>query len=677
MLNGVSDVLTPWTALRILQIMEAASAFRNAGGSAPHGGGSADGGADMELLLRLANQLPDVAGRVMTAPLFAQRPLVESYNGDSASLTMEAFDTSSDGASSMSITYEDARHMCMAALAARRGMWDGEPWNSSASSTHEAKLHCSPAHTAPQTAAAELEEVGFAAEFLEPCLRGSFPDVAAALRHVLPEVGGGLSLGSDAADAQSAIQRGTPDMFHGALSSISRPPPIPPAAPLANGTPSPSAIDDGAPTTSLRLHLAQKLHSAASATPRSLVLETIPPPSLLPIAARGPPGHPMFDGGCVAYTFSTAEREELLASLRTGPPPLHVFGKEEVAAHCRPGGQSRHQASTPLPPGAGPAAAATMHFPRSSFASTAARGAPGSGITDDDGWSASSGWSSRSSSRPRINVDGGKAAEEAPRDMLAVDAVNSESRPGSRAVAPAVDGPTSEVALETPSRGTNGNTRTWVDDDADLVLENGRITIRKKKMRLAKNLLATLPMPTVVSGPLVNPSLMTAVANATSAEERYFTFSALDGADCVHKTADGTIADEVPHEKKRTAGAKRSRDAMTASAPPDSHFTTPSSESLKTATTASSVTEAKRSTAAAATLSEAGVASTPIDTKRVPRLSQEEMLEFIEGLCVSDTLRRALLVGVVTSAVTEATVVNSPDTAGEGQSETDKRDGAH
>ncbi|KAG5494242.1 hypothetical protein GH5_02235 [Leishmania sp. Ghana 2012 LV757] len=677
MLNGVSDVLTPWTAPRILQIMEATSAFRNASGGAPHSETSTDGAADMDRLLRLANQLPDVAARVMAAPLFAQRPLVELYNGESASITTAASGAPSDGASSMSIAYEDARHMCATALAARRSMWKAEAWSDSEPATIKATPYCSLSHTEPQTAAAELEEVGFAAEFSEPCIRGSFPDAAAALSHVLPEVGGGLSSSSDETDAQSASQRGTPSLLQSALSFLCRPPPVSHAAPLVNDAPSPSGIDGGASTSSLRLHLVQPSPSAASATPQSLVLEAIPPPSLLPIDARGPPGHRVFDGACVAYTFSADEKEELLASLCTEPPPLQVQSKENMAMHCCPEGLRYHQASAPLSAGKVTAAAATARCPHSGFPSTADRGTPGSGVKDDEGWSDSSGWSSRSSSQTRSNTDSDKAKEEAPRHMERADTVNSEAREGSDAASPAVDGPSLEVASGTHSPGTVGTTRTWVDGDDDLVLENGRITVRKKKRRPVEKFPVALSLPTVVSGPLGNLSLATTEVNAAPADERHCTLSAVDGADCADATADGTTVDDVPRGKKRIAGAKRCRGSTTGTAPSDDRTATPSSEPFTTSTAARAATEAKRSIAPAATSSEVAITSTPVDTQRVPRLSQEEMLVFIQGLCVSDILRRALLVGVVAPAVTEATPVHSPGTVGEEQSETDESGGAH
>ncbi|KAG5469678.1 hypothetical protein CUR178_01816 [Leishmania enriettii] len=676
MLNGVSDVLTPWTAPRILQIMEATSAFRNASGGAPHSETSTDGVADMDRLLRLANQLPDVAARVMAAPLFAQRPLVEFYNGESASITMAASGASFDGASSMSIAYEDARHMCATALAARRSMWKAEAWSDSEPVTSRATPYCSLSHTEPQTAAAELEEVGFAAEFSEPCIRGSFPDAAAALSHVLPEVGGGLSSSSDETGAQSVSQRGTPTLLQGALSFLCRPPPVSHAAPLVNDAPSPSGIDGGASTSSLRLHLVQPSPSAASATPQSLVLETIPPPSLLPIDARGPPGHRVFDGACVAYTFSTDEKEELLSSLCTEPPPLQVQSKENVAMHCCPEGLRHRLASAPLSAGKVAVAAAAARCPHSGFPSTADRGTPGSGVNDNEGWSDSSGWSSRSSSQTRSNTDSDEAKEEASRHMERAGTVNSEAGEGSDAAAPAVDGPSLEVASGSHSPGTVCTTRRWVDGDDDLVLENGRITVRKKR-RPVKNLPVALSLPTVVSGPLGNLSLATTEVNAAPADERRCTLSAVDGADCAGATADGTTVDDVPRGKKRIAGAKRSRGSTTGTTPSDGRTATPSSEPFTTSTAARAATEAKRSIAPAATSSEVAMTSTPVDTQRVARLSQEAMLEFIQGLCVSDTLRRALLVGVVAPAVTEATPVHCPVTVGEEQSETDESGGVH
>ncbi|CAC9530345.1 conserved hypothetical protein [Leishmania infantum JPCM5] len=676
MLNGVNDILMPWTAPRILQIMEATSASRNASGCAPRGGIAADDTADMESLLRLANQLPDVAGRVMAAPLFAQRPLVESHNGGSTSLNTVAPGASSDGASSVSITYEDAQYMCTAALAVRRSPWKAEAPNDDEPSTTDAKAYCSLPHTEPQTAAAELEEVGFAAEFSEPCIRGSFPDAAAALRHVVPEIDGGLTSDSDGVHAQSASKHGAADLFQGALHFVLRPPSVSHAAPLAESASSTSAIQSVASATSHRLHLVQPSPSAASAAPQSLVLDTIPSPSLLPIEARGPPGHRVFDGGCVAYTFSAGEREELLASLCAEPPPLQVFSREEVEGRCQPGSPIYRQTSAPQSSGSGAAAAATAHFPRGGLPPSADRGLPGSCVNDDDGWSSSSGWSSRSSSEPCSDMHSDKAKEEASQDIERADEANAEERPGSRAVACVVDGPTSEVALATHPPGTAGTTCTWVDDADDLVLENGHIAIRRKRMRPARNLPAALSLPTVASSPLLNPSLTTTVVNATPADEQHFTSSATDGADYADAAGDGSTADAVPHGRKGVAGAKRSRASMTASAPADGCATATSAEPPERATTAEVAKELKRRAAPAETSDEVARTSTPIKTKRVVRLSQEEMLEFIEGLRVPDTLRRALLIGAATPAVIEAAPVNSPGAVGDGKSEPDGSDEA-
>ncbi|CAM40591.2 conserved hypothetical protein [Leishmania braziliensis MHOM/BR/75/M2904] len=671
MLNRVSDVLTPWTVPRILQIMEATSASRNTGGAASSGGLSTDGAADMESLLRLASQLPDVAGRVMAAPLFAQRPLVESYNS-SVSLTTATPGVPSDGVSLTSITYEDARYMCTTALAVRRCAWRAESSNDDEPSTANVKACRSLPHTEPQIAAAELEEVGFAAEFSEPCICGSFPDAAAALRHVLPGADAGVSSESGGAPVQSASRRGAPDLFQGTLRSILRPPSVPRAPPLVKTASSPSSIHGGASTTSHRLHLVQPSPSAASAKLQSLVLDTTPPPSLLPIEVRGPPGHRVFDGGCVAYSFSANEKEELLDSLCAEPPPLRVFSRVEVEARCRPGGLNYDQASAPLSAAAGPATATTGHVSRDGLPPSTDRGAPGSRVDNDDGWSTSTGWSSRSSSEPRRTTDNDKAKEKASKSMKRFDTVNDETRPESRAVAPDMNRPTSEVAPATHPPGTASTTRTWVNDDDDLVLENGHITIRKKKMRPVRDLSATRPLPTVVSGSLVNPSLMTTVVSAASADQRHFTSSATHGADYEVATGDDTAEDSAPHGKTRVAGAKRSRDSTAASAPADNQATVRPPEPPQKMKSAGVATELKCSTAPAATSDEVSMASLPINTKSVVRLSQEEVLEFIESLRVSETLRRALLVGVAATSVAEGAPVNSPGTVSEVQSEKDE-----
>lgn len=523
---------------------------------------------------------------------------------------------------------------------------------------------------------AELEEVGFAAEFSGPCIRGSFPDAAAALRHVFPEVDGGFTSDRDGVHVQGASKHGAADLFQDALRFVLRPPSVLHAAPLVESASSPSAIQSGASATSHRLHLVQPSPSAASAAPQSLVLDTIPSPSLLPIEARGPPGHRMFDGGCVAYTFSADEREELLASLCAEPPPLQVFSREEVEGRCRLGSLTYRQASAPQSAGSGAAAAAAAHFPRGELPQSANRGLPGSGVNDDDGWSTSSGWSSRSSTEPRSDMHSDKAKEEASQDIERVDEANTEARPGSRAVASVVDGPTSEVASATHPPGTAGTTRTWVDDDDDLVLENGHITIRKKRMRPAKNLSAALSLPRVVSSPLVNPSLTMTVVNATPADEKHFASSATDGADYVDAAGGGSTADTTPHGRKRVAGAKRSRGSMSASAPADDCATATSAEPPEKATTAEMAKDMKRRGAPTETLDEVSRMSTPISTKRVVPLSQEEMVGFIEGLRVSDTLRRALLIGVVAPAVIAAALGNSSDAVGDVKSEMDGCDEA-
>ncbi|KAG5495020.1 hypothetical protein JKF63_02072 [Porcisia hertigi] len=667
MLNGVSDVLTPWTAPRILHIMETASAFRKRGGNPPRGGVPADGAADMESLLQLANQLPDVAGRVMAAPLFAQRPLVESHNSGPLPLTTVAPGAPSDEASSTSIIYEDARNMCTAALAVHRSAWRAEAPNDGEPSRNDQSfrwLH----HSEAQTAAAELEEVRFAAEFSEPCIRGSFPDVAAALRHVLPEVDGGILSASGEVHVQGTSNRGAPNLFQDRLSFMLSPPSVSHATLPVKSVSSPNTINGGGSTTTHRLRLIQPSPSAASAEQQSLVLETIPPPSLLSIEAYGPPGHAMFDRSCVAYTFSSDEREELMASLCTKPLPLQVFRNEEVEVRCGSGALIDCEASTPLSIGIGAAATAPVHVAHDGLPLSASRGAQSRRI-NGDGWSVSSGWSSRSNSEPRDNMDRDKAKEEASQDMEKADAANSEAEPPNRAVTADRDALTPELTSAVRLPSAVSTTRTWINDDDHLVLENGRITVQKKKMRPVKNMLACHPLPTVVRAPFVDPSLLTAEVSTRLAEGQGFTSGITDDTGHVNAMNDGSTVECAPDGKKRVAGAKRSRDSTTVSAPVHEETTSTSADPQKKIT-AGTKTGVKRSAASAEVSGEVARVPTDISTRPVVRLSQEEMLEFIEGLRVSDTLRRALLVGAAAPAVTQAAPVNTPGTVGEGQGET-------
>ncbi|GET91796.1 hypothetical protein, conserved [Leishmania tarentolae] len=669
MLNGVIDVLTPWTAPRILQIMEAASASRNTGGPSPRSGVATDDVADLESLLRLANELPDVAGRAMTAPLFAQRPLVEWQNGGSTSLITAAPDASADGASSTSITYEDARHMCTAALAVRPSPWKAEASNDSEPSMTNTKTSCLRPHIELQTAAAALEEVGFAAEFSEPCIRGSFPDVAAALHYIFPKMDGGFTSDSAEVHGSSASKHDTPDLFQGALRCVLRPPSVSHTTPLVESATSSNAIQSGDLATPYRPHLVQLSPSAVSAAPQSLVLDTIPSLSLLPIETRGPPGHRVFDGSCVAYSFSADEKEELLASVCAGPPPLQVFSREEVEGRCRLGSLTHTQASAPLPSGSG---AATVDFPPDGHPPPAYRGIPGSCVNDDDGWSASSGWSSRNSSELRSDIHSDKEKEEASKNIQSVE-TDAEAKLGSRVIASDVDGPISEVASVIHPPGTAGTTRTWVDDGDDLVLENGHITIRKKKMRLTRNPPAALPLPKVVSSSFVDPSLTMTLVKVSRTSEQPFTSSVTGGADYANATDGISTADAAPQGRKRSAGAKRSRSSMMTSASANDHSTATLTD-LFEKTTTDMAKGMKGRTAPAETSDEVARTSTPINEKGAVRLSQEEMLEFIEGLRVSDTLRRALLIGVVAPAVMEVVPENSRGTADKEKSEADGRD---
>ncbi|KAK7194747.1 hypothetical protein NESM_000394700 [Novymonas esmeraldas] len=648
MQRGVNDVLTPWSAPRILQIMEAASVSRTAAGS---GSPPEDSAVDLESLLRLSNELPDIAARVMVAPLFSQRPLVELRHAGPAPRAPPA-----------SMTYPDAHHMCTVSLAPRQGATTPDSQRNGESTSLMAPESLVPHPSERRSAAAaELEEVAFAAEFAEPCIRGSFPDVAAAVHHVLE--------GADnSTPSHSASEHGTLDALHAALRRLLELPSVTHAAAPVQSASAPIPTCGRAPGSSLRLNLAQPLPSAAATTASpSRVLGSIPPPSLVPIDFRGPPGHRLFDQGCVAHTFSASEREELLCTICADPPPLRVFSGAELEARRQAEDPGDRPASAPAPAGlAGLAAAAALSLESSRAPNTESRRADG-GVGggddhgDDDDWSPSSGWSSHSGSgEPGDGAakDGGAPAQDEAKTGVRVDGGAEED--GHASLAPAALGPVAATAASSsspsvaPQLAPAGPTRTWVGDDGDLVLENGRVTVRKRKIRVVKNPPPPPPLPTVVSSPLgytPDRTLILRVAPVGGLHSSAAVTAVQDGAKPSDEAGPSAVQTEAqgPHVKRTwTAGAKRSRGAAARSLASD--------DIDGTATTSKSAEGA----GAAGATGPAKSASSTAGAKGAAPPSTEEVLQLIAALRVPETLRRALLIGVVAPPITDASPEHSP-----------------
>lgn len=622
MQHSVNEVLTPWTAPRILQIMEAASASTGSGGGSggiPRAGTSGDGAADMEGLIKLANHLPDVAGRAMAAPLFTQRPLIDSSSNALAPV----------------LTYTEAHRMCTAALAARKSSWHPDD---EARVSRGAQAGDSLAPSESLTAAAELEEVGFAAEFAEPCLRGSFPDVAAALRHVFGDAAERPSRGADA--TLHGSYAGDGDVLQDALCALLEPPRVSPATePASPATPLAASRASAPPSSTLRLQLRQPAAPTPSVAAGSVVWDhPLPSAKAVPIEAHCPPGHKAFDQSCVAHTFASDEVAELHAALAARPAPLQVFTAAELKARRQqqqPYGATQGAAAEPASRKLAVEAGAPLH--------PSPRNRPINTRDVDEGWSGSSGWSSRS--RSPASRDGEESAK-------GEDGGDEERRPTSRdaaADAPEVASGEPEVTARSDATCSSAPAppRTWVhDDDGDLVLENGRVIVRKRRTRHTKPLPPPLPLPAVLRGSVINPSYRLVLNSAVASAEHPAPQHA-----SLEEPEDGTST------KQRSTDQKRDRDGTAASsASPISPTGNAPRKRMKP-----EAKEPKRGRKSGAEQEASTTVSGPISTRHVARLSAEEMRGFIGGLRVSDSLRRALLVGVAVESITETSSAASRD----------------
>jgi hypothetical protein len=638
MQSGSNDVLTPWTSSRVLRILEAASASlasSRGGADGAYSGAVGDAAMAMDSLLRLSNQQPEVAGRVMVAPLFAQRPLVEPT-------TPASMMTSSSSPSTL--CYSDAHRMCVHTLEL---CCPG--WMDSASAQRKAKgdkhlaravSPSSPAaviaNAPPCTTATELEEVVFAAEFAEPCLRGVFPDIALVARHGLPV--GCAALLDCTVDGGGGVlgrrQAKKSNVAHHVLQSILQEPAVSHRKPPEN---------DDASRAASPFHLRLSLKSTATAESSSALLWTsLPPPSAVPLEAYGPPSHKIFDQTAVAHTFTDAEVADLHAHLRVKSRPFQVYSKDEVRARREQAGHHQRR-NAMLSAGVGAAPIVGPH------GTTAAQksGKHASRIADgeQDGWSASSDWSSSSNKGSDAEDDSG---------------YRKESKGAVRGNNGTTTWPRLTAAEEEPPVVTRPlPNRTWVEDDGDIVLENGKVTIRKRKIRTPKNPPPLLPLPTMVSGPVLKPPQQAAtlsdaaVAVAKKEEGRNEPpQSDGDGHPTDERKAESTNGEteegkgeedegeETAPSRKRGAGVKRGRAADNAgdqSAPPNG-----GRSRKRAAHTSAKKSSSKRSGSVYAKSSPPPT----LDTTNVRRLSKSEMLCFVRRLSVSDVLRRALLVGV-------------------------------
>lgn len=628
MLNSVNDVLTPWTPPRILRVMEAASASRSAvrgasDRSAPNT--TNDAALAMESLLRLSNQQPDVAGRVMTAPLFALRPLVEST--DPAAKTA----SSSSSSAAPPLVYGDAHSMCTHALERCRLGPRNTQQKATGDASSSSRAEASSSHVAPASSARRcgLSEIAFAAEFAEPCLRGSFPDVAAVVRHTLPPGCAPPLRGRVDANGVGKGRGGATDVFFEALETLLQEPAVSHRkAPVAENASAAAASAEAAPALSLRLNLAPSVPSPPSAT---LLSSSLPPASAVPIEAYGPPGHLIFCKTTVAHTFSNEEVRDLGTFMMVKQRPFRVYTAAEVEARRQQASHSQRR-NAMLSAGAG---AAPIVGPRgttaaSSLRGTALRGVAGkarSGEEEQDGWSASSGWSS--------DADNGSDEKNALQvhHLVAVEEVSS-TRPA-----------------------TN---RTWVDDDGDLVLENGKVSIRKRKVRVVKNAPPPLPLPTVVGGPVLrNPQagphslhLSIAASEAVAVvEDVGGSFSAQTAGAKRRAEAEAEDVEDmkVLPMRKGGAGAKRGgavgEDGQRGKVPPTAGR---SARRVKQESAKKDSNGRKKDASGGRS-----AAVSTINTANAPLLEKSEMIDFVGRLPISKLLRRALLIGVESPVTSE------------------------
>ncbi|KPI87793.1 hypothetical protein ABL78_3092 [Leptomonas seymouri] len=656
MLGGVNDVLTPWTSSRILRIMEAASAAHSVGrggGDRALPGPTDDGAMAMESLLRLSNQHPDVASRVMAAPLFAQRPLVES---------MEPASNAAPSSSS-SLFYADAHRMCLHTLELCRAGWKhpdatktSEEYEESVTDRPPASLPPSkpdvvPAGVSPYTMATELEEVAFAAEFVEPCLRGEFPDVRAVVHHSLPA--GCTSLLRRSQDDLAKDGKGTRviNAVQRVVQSLLQVPAVSYKQPLDG-----EGIPATGPYSSIRLNLTRPATAAPS---HALLWPSLPQPSTVPIGAYGPPTHKAFDETAVAHTFTETEINDLHAFLYAKPRPLQVYSKAEVQARRQHASLYQCRSamlSAGVGAGAGPfvgprataAGASALHAAPQRSQARASRGADG----EHDGWSASSGWSSSNSTQR----SGESEAEE--------EEGNSENRKSARVPDRAADAtllPQRTAVKEEelpaidesvpPTRPLPN--RTWIEDDGDLVLENGKIFVRKRKLKKPP---PPLPLPTMVRGSVLRQPKQTtpipeAVVAAVEEEEANAIVQdvkrSLKGEHIAEEGIDLREERELPATRTRGAAAKRERAQDDGS---DQGVQPSTGKPRKRAKR----TGAKKSTGKKNFSEDQKTPSTAVlNTTNAPLLSESEMLDFVKRLPISDSLRHALLIGVQSPANAE------------------------
>lgn len=674
MLNGVNDVLTPWTPARILRIMESASATTTAGrGSSDRAttGAAEDGTLALEKLLRLSNQQPDVAGRVMAAPVFAQRPLVEAAESGPKSTAA----TSSSPPPPPSPFYVDAHRMCTHTLQVCRPGWRDVQQDHASATAATASASPPPATsapmataTSPNAVATELEEVAFAAEFAEPCLRGAFPDVAAVARHTLPLGCTSLLDGTLREDFETSEQRRArnANVAHRVLQSLLQEPAVSHRKPAersedeADPTPSPP------PSSSLRLNLTRPIAPPPPPPPPpGLLWPSLPPPSAVPIEAYGPPGHKLFDNATVSHTFTKSEMADLQAYLCVKPRPFEVYSHAQVQAR-RQQSQQYERRSAMLSAGAG---AARIVGPGSSSASAATGrhgrerhgGQHGVRAEDDgqDGWSASSGWSSsrsnsRSASPPRDRDDADATANKSVDVPQDTDATETAEK-----VAEAAADNSTAANPQQPQLN-----RTWVEDDGDLVFVNGKVMIRKRKTRAQKNQPPPLPLPTVVKGPGLRVPAQSAQRAGTAATEVKDDETPSGPSTKESDAATETTKDEaelkvesrrdeedkeknVPGPIEGSSG-KRRRAANESDEEKDEQSASPSAgQPRKRSKLQANAKKASRKGSAPSS------SAATVSTADVPRLSENAMLRFIDRLSISDVLRHALLIGV------QATPANS------------------
>lgn len=580
MQHAVSEVLTPWAASQILRVVEGVCSPEGTTASSPKIGDNdaSSCAAQLEGLLHLANKQPDMASRMMAAPLFSQRPLVETSDGC---------------VPVVSSSFQEVYGMCKHVLSTPAG---------ENSNLEEENSTLPPLSSSALAASGRPEEATFAAEWMERSLSGEIPNLADVLYHLL-SCGRRVSPPKPkhfSASCGTATEHSIRSAFRNAAQ-------IPEMA-EATGDPVTKVPVDPTPTS-----------SATSAPPPLLRLQLVPLPlttpqqrkqrgfsssKSAPLEARCPPSHPIIDGRLL-HQFSSGEQHSLFTALTKDPEPFQVYSNDELRKRLERGKYHRRNAMLSAGEGAAPIVAPQgVDGRRGAKLKTQLHRSRASSV--------SSGWSSHSGS------DAGD------------DAVKCEDAEPEAQIAPTqkpFEDSGEKPEPYPPGAATNGAplqaapVRTWVGDDGELVLENGRVRIRKVKQRSAKKPLAELPLPKVVGG----PSHITLTAAVPPVQPEPSLSPPTSPTSPVEMQVDG--GEEI-NEKTLLAATRRK----------GTHGKRP-----RLAVEAIAANGKKKRK-----VSGGDEKSTPhvLDTSSVPVLSSEELLKFIAGLRIPETLRQALRIGV-------------------------------